>query len=419
MNMRGLGHWVDMNYDYTRSLSPAPARRPRHFGAACPCRRTSFPKYSEFLQRMLVRARVFAVREFRGITADGIVRPGLFPVRKTGVSLEPILRAARDFRRRSICDSSVRSRSISRATYGVHGPMCIHSSCAMAWGSTSLLPRNARPHSALVGSALSASGLRDRAQRHEERACLRAHRTVPRNTASGTFGSASSARRRRSSLGPAVRRPSPDHQLLHTGRSASAHPQFMGSSEPVFAESGKYAGTQVFRAEEAVGLAMMRGLSPEQQVKAIIGTLLPGELLTAAFNDNVRMPYEGIRYDDLSSKQQGVLRDLIGVYLHRLRPGHAEIRLEEAFDHLRDTHFSWIGAYDDHGPFYYCIYSPVVLIEFDHQPGIVYAEQRTHARSYPHGRAHSERQRLRQGPAAPARTIIPTRGCAPPRQRVM
>src|SRR5262249_39895653 len=88
---------------------------------------------------------------------------------------------------------------------------------------------------------------------------------------------------------------------------------------------------------------------------------------------NVCMSYEGIRYDDLSSKQQGVLRDLIGVYLHRLRPGHAKIRLAEAFDHLRDTHFSWIGAYDDHGPFYYRIYSPVVLIEFDHQPGIVYA----------------------------------------------
>ena len=190
-------------------------------------------------------------------------------------------------------------------------------------------------------------------------------------------------------------------------------------SEPVFAKSGKYAGTQVFRAEEAVGLAMMRGLSPEQQAKAIISTLLPGELLTAAYNDNVRMPYEGIRYDDLSSKQQRVLRDLIGVYLHRLRPGHAEIRLEEAFDHLRDTHFSWIGAYDDHGPFYYCIYSPVVLIEFDHQPGIVYAND---ARSYPHGRAHSERQRLRQGPAAPALCAarsFPPAERAPPRQRVM
>jgi hypothetical protein len=149
-------------------------------------------------------------------------------------------------------------------------------------------------------------------------------------------------------------------------------PQFMGS-EPVLAQSGKYAGTQVFRAEESIGLAMMRALSPEQQARAIIGTRLPCEVLAAAYNDNVRIPYEGIRYDELSSAQQSLLRDLIGVYLHRMRPDHARIRLDEAFDHLRSTHFSWIGAHDDHAPFYYRIYSPVALIEFDHQPGIVYA----------------------------------------------
>ena len=43
-----------------------------------------------------------------------------------------------------------------------------------------------------------------------------------------------------------------------------------------------------------------------------------------------------------------------------IRAGHAEIRIEEAFDHLRETHFSWIGAHDDHNPFYYRIHSPVV-----------------------------------------------------------
>jgi hypothetical protein len=149
-------------------------------------------------------------------------------------------------------------------------------------------------------------------------------------------------------------------------------PLFMGS-EPVFAESGKYAGTHAFRAEESVGLAMMGELSAEQRAKAIIDTRLPGEVLAAAYNDNLRMPYEGIRYDDLTGAQKAVLRDLIGVYLNRLRAGHAEIRIEEAFDHLRETHFSWIGAHDDHNPFYYRIHSPVVLIEFDHQPGIVYA----------------------------------------------
>src|SRR6516162_3722741 len=184
------------------------------------------------------------------------------------------------------------------------------------------------------------------------------------------------------------------------------------SHSSTLAESGKYASTQVFRAEEAVGLAMMRGLSPEQQAKATIGTLLPGEVLTAAYNDNVRMPYEGIRYDDLSSKQQDVLRDLIGVNLHRLRPGHAEIRLEEAFDHLRDTHFSWIGAHDDRGPFYYRIYSPVVLIEFDHQPGIVYAnDEPTRDHIHTVVRTPNGNDTARTCCASITRgTIIPTRG---------
>jgi len=148
-------------------------------------------------------------------------------------------------------------------------------------------------------------------------------------------------------------------------------PQFMGS-EPVAAGWGKYAGTTVFRAEESMGLAMMRGLAPEQRSKAIISPRMPGEVLTAAYNDNVRLPYEGIRYCELACEQQGALRDLIGVYLNRIRPGHATVALDEALDHLQETHFSWIGAYDEDGPFYYRIYSPVVLIEFDHQPGIVY-----------------------------------------------
>src|SRR5260370_35551942 len=46
---------------------------------------------------MLVRVREPLGEAFPGITADGIFRPGVCPVRKTGVSLEPILRAARDF----------------------------------------------------------------------------------------------------------------------------------------------------------------------------------------------------------------------------------------------------------------------------------------------------------------------------------
>ena len=40
--------------------------------------------------------------------------------------------------------------------------------------------------------------------------------------------------------------------------------------------------------------------------------------------------------------------------------------------HLDDTWFSWYGGYDDHTPFYYRVHSPVILIEFDHHPGVAF-----------------------------------------------
>jgi hypothetical protein len=331
------------------------------------------PKYSEFLQRMLARARESLAEEFRGITADGIVRPGLFPVRKTGVSLAPILRAARDFL------GTLDARQQHRVSFAIESD---------AWRSWSnvhpflmrhglslheLAPAQREAALALVSSALSPTGFETarNVMKLNEHACEITGQTEEYSEWYywlSIFGTPSPTE-------PWGWQLDGHHLIINCfilGDQLVLTPQFMGS-EPVMAEWGKYAGTQVFRAEESVGLAMMRALTPEQQAKAVIGTRLPGELITAAYKDNVSMPYEGLRYDDLTSDQQRVLRDLIGVYLHRLRPGHAEIGLDQAFDHLRETHFSWIGACDDRGAFYYRIYSPVVLIEFDHQPGIVFA----------------------------------------------
>ena len=331
------------------------------------------PKYSEFLQRMLARAKETLGEEFRGITADGIVRQGLFPVRKTGVSLEPISRAARDFlatldtRQQRQVSFDIQSDAW-RSWSNVH-PFLMRNGL----GLHELAPAQRQAALALVSSALSASGFESarNVMKLNEHCCELTGLSEEYSEWYywlSIFGTPSATE-------PWGWQFDGHHLIINCfilGDQLVLTPQFMGS-EPVFAETGKYAGTHVFRAEESVGLAMMRGLSPEQQAKAIIGTRLPSEVFTAAYSDNVRMPYEGIRYDELTTEQQGVLRDLISVYLHRMRSGHAEIRLEEAFDHLRDTQFSWIGAHDDHGAFYYRIYNPVVLIEFDHPPGIVYA----------------------------------------------
>ncbi|MCE2457849.1 MAG: DUF3500 domain-containing protein [Dehalococcoidia bacterium] len=146
-------------------------------------------------------------------------------------------------------------------------------------------------------------------------------------------------------------------------------PMFMGS-EPVAVDIGKHAGTRVFQAEEGTALNLARTLSAEQRSKAIVSNDVPPGVFTGAFRDNFEMRYEGIKFDELSSRQQALMFDLIGTYINRMRSDHAELRMEEIREHLDETQFAWMGGTDEDSVFYYRVHSPVVLIEFDHQGGI-------------------------------------------------
>jgi hypothetical protein len=72
----------------------------------------------------------------------------------------------------------------------------------------------------------------------------------------------------------------------------------------------------------------------------------------------------------MTEVQRAQLVELIALYTGRLPPGHAALRVQEVKTHLHRTVFGWIGAFDPVSPFYYRIYSPVIFIEFYHQPGI-------------------------------------------------
>ena len=144
-------------------------------------------------------------------------------------------------------------------------------------------------------------------------------------------------------------------------------PLFIGS-EPVIAESGKHKGTVIMQREQDHGLALIRSLPAEQQAKAIIETSKDGNNnLGEAFSDNIVLDYAGLTASELSADARKRLLDLIGIYVHNMREGHARVRMAEVEAHLDDTHFAWIGGTADDSVFYYRIHSPVILIEFDHQ----------------------------------------------------
>jgi hypothetical protein len=101
-------------------------------------------------------------------------------------------------------------------------------------------------------------------------------------------------------------------------------PQFL-ESEPVFAGSGRHAGTRVFEDEEAKGFTLMQALSSEQQAEATISKDLPMEVSAAAYRDNLTLRCQGTSFDHLVEEQRALLLDLVNVCVGRIRPGHAEI----------------------------------------------------------------------------------------------
>ena len=56
--------------------------------------------------------------------------------------------------------------------------------------------------------------------------------------------------------------------------------------------------------------------------------------------------------------------------------------MNEVEAHLDETSFVWMGSTIDE-PFYYRVHSPVVLIEFDHHPGVVF-DNATPSRNHIH-----------------------------------
>lgn len=177
------------------------------------------------------------------------------------------------------------------------------------------------------------------------------------------------------------------HHLIITcfvlGDQMTLTPTFMGA-EPNRADAGKYAGIAAFEDEERLGLQFARDLSAEQRRRAIFSdSLLPdrlppgrhqgvdGLMLSARQKNNTIIPYEGIRGADLAPQQRQALLDLTQCYLSTLPAGPLAARMNDVERHFAATHFCWAGGLDDDSPFYYRIQSPVVMIEFDHQSGVV------------------------------------------------
>jgi hypothetical protein len=325
---------------------------------------------SQPLQNLFATWRQALKHEFKGLTVNGEVEPNLFPLRAAGASTRPLLAAVNDFlasldaKQRTAVSFSVDSE-VWRHWSNIHRNVMRHGLCFAELSDRQLELAYGIMRLALGTRAYETARNAMRLNEH-----LAELTGLPDEFGEcfywiGIFGTPSTD----TPWGLQIDGHHCNINCFVLGDHMVLTPMLLGS-EPVTAESGKYKGTTVLREEEAQGWAFMNSLTPEQRAKATIGYDLPFDGFASGFKDNVIIPYDGLRVADMTPAQRTLLADLLKLYTDRLPAAHAKVRSDEVNQHLGETVFAWIGQFDPVAPFYYRIYSPVIFVEFYHQPGV-------------------------------------------------
>jgi hypothetical protein len=345
---------------------------------------------AQAIQAQPPRGRFDAQREaalaqpFKGIYYLDIPPANLFPIRKTGVSTEPVRQAAKAFlaslgaadRKKTVFPvDDIEWRKWDNRHFFVRQGIGFNK---MTKGQRELAFH-------LMKTSLSARGLRQTRDIMKLNGTLAELTRKPNEYGEWLYWITIMGE-------PSATKPwgwqlDGHHVIINyfvLGDQVVMSPVFMGS-EPVKAEGGKFKGTVVCQAEQDKGLAFINSLNKTQRAKAIVANDKgPTNNIGEAFRDNQVLDYIGIRCSELTAKQKTQLHGLIEVYIGNLADGHAKVKMADMKKHLDTTYFGWMGGTKKDSVFYYRIQSPVVLIEFDHQRPIALARSQTPTRQHIH-----------------------------------
>ena len=321
---------------------------------------------------------------FKGVTTNGTVVPGLFPIRSTGVSTAPVRSTAGAFLATLTPEQRTKTVfSVDDLEWRKWNNVHRYTRQGLSFKEMSDAQRTRA--FALLAAALSAKGL------VKSRNIMRLNETIAEMTKRfDEYGEGLyylTVMGEPSDTAPWGWQLDGHHLIINyfvLRDQVVMTPTFMGS-EPVRADAGKYAGTTVMQDEQNKGLAFVQALTPDQQKKAILQSeKTQNNSLAQAFRDNLVLDYAGLRAAELTAPQKKQLLGVIDEYVGNMPAGFSKIRMAEVEQHLDDTYFAWIGATGADAVFYYRIQSPVILIEFDHQTPIALPGEKVPGRAHVH-----------------------------------
>lgn len=148
------------------------------------------------------------------------------------------------------------------------------------------------------------------------------------------------------------------------GEVVAVTPSFFASNPGKILE-GPRKGLRVLAAEEDVARSLVKSLSEEQRAKAVVADKAPKEILTEANSTAESLGDAGIGVKDLDKEQKKALKQLIRVYLNRVRPDVAKAEMNAIQEAGMDkVVFAWAGGFEMGEPHYYRVQGPAFLLEY-------------------------------------------------------
>ncbi len=152
-----------------------------------------------------------------------------------------------------------------------------------------------------------------------------------------------------------------------TGRAVSTSPAFFGAN-PAIVMDGPAKGTRALAAEADLGWALLEGLEGRSREMAIVAGAAPADIITANSRKAAMLEHTGLRASDMTSKERGLLIQLIEAHANAQQADLAAARLAAIkASGPENIRFTWIGATKNEpgAAHYYRIQGPTFLIEYD------------------------------------------------------
>lgn len=169
---------------------------------------------------------------------------------------------------------------------------------------------------------------------------------------------------------------------LVAGTQLVISPVFLGA-EPDVIDAGPHRGVKVFKERIALARQLMAALPDGLRKEATLfesmvdpampeGRIHAGDErhLAGCFQDNRVIPYEGIPVSAMPDDALAVLDELVEDFIAHLPDGPRSARRREIQEHYGESWFCWIGGWEGQDAFYFRLQSPVVVMELDHHTGV-------------------------------------------------